>query len=273
MDRRQIYAKTDAFVKGRWLSFMLVSVISGIITALITMAIFTLIIGPNIVLIELLPTMEVEEVMAALLVIISSLSVSASLSSIFYVIVQAGLEMSSLDAYVNGGKITLSSTFNKIKNNFVSIIVAGMIMLVINFLLSFFDFLSVFSLIIIPIISYMMIFTFFTIEDKVADNGVDAIKESYRRSNGHKFDLFIVQMNYALKPLYGLLVVIFGLFFINVSPTLSGLIIMTGFIVSLVLALKYRPYRTMSLAVYYRELKIMNREVDEVIVDIEEEIL
>lgn len=273
MDRREIYAKTDAFVKGRWLSFMLVSIVSGIVTAIITYGIFLLIIGPNIILINLLPTMQLEEAMSALLVIFSSLSISASLSSIFNVIIQAGLEMSSLDAYVNGGKITLGTTFKKIKNNFVSILVAGMIMLVINFALTFFDFIGVFALIIIPIISYMMIFTFLTIEDKVADNGVDAIKESYRRSNGHKFDIFMVQMNYALKPLWGLLIIIFGSFFINVSPTLSSMIMLTGFIVVSVLAIKYRPYMTMSLAVYYRELKIMNREVEEVIIDIEEEIL
>lgn len=269
MDRRQIYAKTEEFVKGRWLSFMSVSIIAGIITSIITFVIFTFVIGPNIVLLELLPTMNLEETMSSLIVIFSSLSISATLSSIFSVIVKAGLEMSSLDAYVNGGKITLGSTFSKIKNNFVPIIVAGMIMLVINFVLSIFDFLSAFSLIIIPIISYMMIFTFFTLEDNVADNGVDAIKESYRRSNGHKFDLFIVQMNYSLKPLWGLLVAILGAFFVSVLPTLAALLMLTGFIVSVVLALKYRPYITMSLAVYYRELKVMNREIDEDIVDIE----
>ncbi len=274
MDRKQVYTKTDEFLKGRWGSIIIVHLITFAITAAISMIVMTLFIG-NIIepLMYSLQYGDDYLALAAITSAISSIFLVVSITGIVGGFIKAGLNMQVYKSYRYGEKINFSLVISNISENFGSIFVIVALVGVIQFGVSSIPFLRSMAGIINTIITLAVSFSLYILVDNKVEGGVEALTESYAATNGHKFNLWVIGIYYVLRPFIGFLFMFVGLFFIDSIPALAGLLMFVGLIVMAVLAIKYIPYRTAAEAIYYAELQELNApsfvdvEVNETVVE------
>lgn len=265
MDRKKIYAITDDFIKGRWWNIALVHILTGIITFTIAIIIFSMMVKDVFMLIALASQMEPEFFIFVLMEIFAKLSIAMIIAGTFSAVVNGGLSMNVLEAYQKDGKINVSNTFANITKHFFPILVIVVITTLFNYVLVYIPIIDNFSVIISLIVGYAIAFSFYLVADGKAENGVEALTESLKATNGHKFDLFMIELRYMFKPLVGLLIVFVGLLFVAVSETFGALLMLVGFITLIVLTIKYMPYTSLARAIYYQELRVLNNDVEEII--------
>lgn len=256
MDRKNIYSKTNDFIKGRWWSIVIVHIISAIISAVIIGIFMQVFVGK--IFVPLMYAIEAEDAYAMLAMIgqiISYLSIGILVSTVLTGLLKAGLSMEVLDAYNTGKDIKTGNVINKIKDNFASIIIIVVITAGVNYLVAKIPFISSFSSIITTVFGLAVSFSFYLLHDKKVEDGISAITESFNATSGYKFDLFLIGLYYYFRPFIGLLIIFVGLFFIEAIPALAAVLFSAGFIVMIVLAIKYIPYVTVAEAIYYSEIE------------------
>ena len=275
MDRKLVRDKTEQFLQGRWGNIIIVKIISGLITmavsAIFIIPLMVTFIGTTRVNIEM-SSMGGEPnpfvILGAITTMFASMAVVLTLTGLIHRLISGGLDIAIMKSYEDGERISFGTVFNHAKDNFVAI-------LIISFAISFITYIAgkipFIGLILTIFITYSTIFAYALIGDNSAKDGIEALKMSYEKTKGNVLDLFLISLYYTIRPLIGLLVVLVGMMFLMVSEVFAGLIILVGFVMMIVLGIKYIPYSAAAPIMFYESLKEESqpRESFEDVVDVE----
>ena len=258
MNRKNIYDKSLEFSRGRWLNIVIITmVISFIVWALQSLF------GAGNIFSTILSFQNVEdpqELINAIAAITRKGIVIGVITGIITTFANAGLDSEIMLAYKEDRMISVNGIIDLLKNKLAVFIVAALSLSAINFLLGF---IPIISFIIVSIVSYMTCFYGYIIAEGKATDGIDALKQSYNMTRGHKLNLFLMDLYYMFRPLIGLLVMFVGLLLGGLfnSPPIAALLMIVGAIVLLVLLIKYLPFTRIARAIYYSEITAVEERV------------
>lgn len=172
----------------------------------------------------------------------------------------AGLLFSILEAYRTDKSVTMNTIINNLKENILNVLLLCLATAVVNYALGF---IPLIGAILGTVFQYATIFALFIMKDNQNLNFIDSIQESFELTNGHKWNLFLIQLRYIVRVLlYILLGIILVMFF-----GVLGVILMV--IVMVITIIRFMPLILSSTAIYYDLLVKGNQELkyDEIIVD------
>ncbi len=151
------------------------------------------------------------------------------------------------------GEFNIFDMFKVIERNFVKYLIVSFFYAAIIYALNF---IPVIGSIIVIIAGYGFAYYPYLLKDNPELDYIDYFKSSWELTNGHKFQLFKIDLYYAIRIvipcLTGLLLMIILLIFrLNSLVFLGILALFIGFVWSLVLVIKYGPYINVAKALYY----------------------
>lgn len=265
MERELLYKEVSKFMKGRWWDIFFIRLLYGVLTFLIMSTLVSTIFDPTWFS-SLRFVSEVDP--EALEDFFISVAASSAISTVMVGVVNGALTMTILKAYQNDASVRFSDVYRVIKSNFLKLLIALSLIAFIQFIVTLIPYVNIFSFIILPFINYLTIFTFFLLVDDKSLNGLTAITESIRHTQGHKYNLFRITLHYYLRKFVGYSIVLLGFIFITLGVILSegsvssSIFLMLGFAkvsigisVNIFMAIKFGPYATVAHAIYYEQLK------------------
>ena len=258
MNRKNIYNKSLEFSRGRWLNIVIITMVIGFIV----WALQSLFGAGNIftTLATFQNFEDPQEILNAVASITRKGMVIGVITGIFSTFANAGLDSEIMLSYKEDRMIRVSGITDILKNNLVVFIVGAVSLSAINFLLGF---VPIFSFIIVSVVGYMTCFYGYIIAEGKATDGIDALKQSYYMTRGHKLNLFLMDLYYMFRPLIGALVMLAGLLIGGLanSPTIAVLFVIAGALILLVLLIKYLPFIRIARAIYYSEITEVEERV------------
>ena len=277
MNRVEVYQKTKEFTKGKWSNIFVINLIYGIVRYVIQ-KFFT----EGLPIDSLLEIVEENPEFVTSPEFIEMIQNSSKVSPIFTYIIGPLLGIFTIAlAYVimkairDDENIRLDAVFKVIKEKFVALLVLSYILFAINQiaveLLAVNPILSLIGVFLVPIITLMLSFSSYTIVDGGVNGAIDALKDSINLTKGHKMDLFMIKLNYAMKILSPLLIVIFTAFLIDSESAglvvLGLLLMIMSLLMMLGLAIYYSPIMLVANAMAYT--MVVKDDEDDIVSTIE----
>ena len=254
VNRKEIYTKTDEFLKEYFSSLLIIIILFSIANELLSLVLSLGIEGLS----NLIAALSKGDIQSMQVIYLgaSSSTVVAVCFALVAELVDVGIFIAILNAYRYGGKISFETVINTFKANYSKYLVAALAITVISLLISLIPNVGG---ILNRIIRYGVAFSYFLIMDEKTENGLSSLKDSYELASGHLWNLFVMDMNYSLRILvFTILIVIFTSLFVTPFNPMLGLIIDIAGLA--VFVLKYLPAILTAKTIYYDEIQAIEEE-------------
>lgn len=265
MNYDDIFSETSAFMKEHWWDVFFMRLLFGVLTFIIATVLVSYVFDPRwFSNLKYISDIDKEDIETFFI----SAAASSAISSILVGTINAALTLNIIEAYQTKGTINFKSVYHIIKKMYLKIVTVLVILGIVQFIITLTPYVNRLSFIILPLINYFTIFTYFIMYDHKELNGFQSTLESVKMSKGHKFHLFKITVHYYLRKFVGYLIMALGFLFIiiavilNEGTIMSSLFMMIGLAkiglgisVNIFMAIKFGPYATVAHAVYYEKIK------------------
>lgn len=179
----------------------------------------------------------------------------------------AALIVTILQAFVTKGLVKLTDVTANLKKHWVAYLTIGFVMTGVTVVLTMITMMipaaDLLVSVLTTVVAVMFSFAYFTVRGNTFNDGIESIKESIRLTNGHKMNLFIIELRYLAMSLIPLFVIIISMtLFYSESTMYMGFLLLVFGIILLVVFLTYYGIFILTAPAVYYELLIADSVVD-----------
>lgn len=256
MELKIIFGQTKEYLKGKLVSLILITIVIGGLSLLIDMLLnasaYSTTVSVFTQQVQRGSQMRAAEIVDVITEGTSKFNIMKFISLTITSILSSGLSLELLQSVRLDQKVKISGVFQKVRDNFTTILVVSTAVSAITWLL---DLIPIVGPILSIIATYALSFSVYLIIDTKDKRFDYFIKESYDLTNGNKFELFLINLYYSLVPLIALPVIFVGYLIIFTKLYVVGYaLVIIGIIMLSVLGIKYIPYMMVARAKAYDTL-------------------
>ena len=266
MDRQSVYREISEYMSFKnWRSITFVIIMSALILNILE----AVIVGTNQTNVLLINqfvvfdqggfsiNFDIKNIFSALMV--SKINIKHLIYNIVSALFSAGISYEILRSFKSQENVKLTGVFNAIKDNFVPLASVTLVTGITFYLL---ELIPLIGWILSLVVGYMLAYSIFLIQDYPQENLVFYLKTSNDMMVNHKFNLFMAEMKYIIKPLIALVVsflIIIILCLMNFDQTLNAglflFFVFSSLLVVLIITMIYTPYIMVVGPIYYQLYK------------------
>lgn len=256
MELKIIFRQTKEYLKGKLTSLILVTGLIAGLTIVIDMLLngstYNTILSVFVQQVQRGSIMRSREIVEVISDGTSKLNIMRLISLTMTSVLSSGLSLELLQSIRLDQKVKLSRVYQKIRDNFTTILVVSIAVSAITWLLSM---IPIIGFILSLIATYALSFSVYLIIDNKDKSFDFFLKESFDLTNGNKFELFLINLYYSFAPIIAIPIMIVGYVLLFTKIYVIGYItLIVGTIMFVALGIKYISYMMVARAKAYDTL-------------------
>jgi len=258
MFRKDLYAKIKDFVNGRSAGIIFALILITFISTIVVFIPMVIVLFKGVADYQFAQAFgDYSSFNGILIRTYSIMAIVTIITSMLISVLSASLSTSIFKAYKNDEYVGIVTMFSEFKENGVKFLTASLAIFVVNLVAMPIMIIPIVGQVVLFYVVYSMSFVFMLIADGRSDGAFSAVKDSFNLSKGHRWNLFVMDINYGLRAFgvyFATIIVGIGFFSQSSTEIIGALIVIAGMIATIVIAIKYIPHTLSIRPVYYEEL-------------------